>query len=193
LLPDCIGAIFATFPPTGMTSMSAINKLGRYVTKINSYPAWLVSPLLSLLFGKAIKFVGTASVKVDSLNFHQAVLSLANKAKVQNHIGTIHAAAMALLGESASGFLVGLHVADDRIPLLKSMQLNYVKRATGKLMATATLTDEQIQLIRNTEKGEITVLVQIKDELNVEPVIAEFVWAWVPKQRKESRSAGPVL
>ncbi len=91
-----------------------------------------VLPLLTLLFGKAVKFAGTASVKVDLLNFQQAQLSLANKTKVQNHIGSVHAAAMALLGESASGFLVGLHVADDCIPLLKSMQLNYVKRATGQ-------------------------------------------------------------
>jgi hypothetical protein len=184
LLPDFITAIFATLKLTGKTSMNAINKLGRYVAKINNYSPWLRSPLLTLLFGKAVKFAGTASVKVDVLNFQQAQLSLANKTKVQNHIGSVHAAAMALLGESASGFLVGLHVADDRIPLLKSMQLNYVKRATGKLVATTSLTEQQIQFIRDSEKGDITIQVVITDELNVEPVIAEFVWAWVPKQRK---------
>ncbi len=103
---------------------------------------------------------------------------------MQNHIGGIHAAAMALLGESASGFLVGMHVPDDRIPLLKSMTLNYVKRATGDLTATARLDAEQIHAIHSQEKGEVVVHVELIDSVGTAPVLAEFVWAWVPKVRK---------
>jgi len=164
--------------------MKAINRLGRYVAKINQQGNWLRRFLLSQLFGRAVKFAGTASVQVSELNFQRAELKLCNKTKVQNHIGSVHAAAMALLGESASGFLVGLHVPDDRIPLLKSMHLDYVKRATGDLTAVAELSESQALAIRDSEKGEITVDVRILDSLSVEPVLAQFVWAWVPKQRK---------
>ncbi len=89
---------------------------------------------------------------------------------------------MALLGESASGFLVGMHVPDDRLPLLKSMKLDYVKRASGQLTATVSLTPEQIQHIRSSAKGEVTLQVQIFDQVGVEPVLAEYVWAWSAKK-----------
>lgn len=166
--------------------MNANNKLSGLVAKIHRAPHFLQSWLLSQLFGRAIKFAGTASIVIEQLNFQQAVLVQGNFKKVQNHIGSVHAAAMALLGESASGFLVGMHVPDDRLPLLKSMHLDYVKRATGKLTAVAQLTDAQIEQIRSQEKGEITIKVQITDQLGVEPVVAEYVWAWISKHRPKS-------
>jgi acyl-coenzyme A thioesterase PaaI-like protein len=166
--------------------MNANNKLSRLVGKIHRAPAFLQSWLLSQLFGRAIKFAGTAGIVIKRLDFQQAVLVQGNFRKVQNHIGSVHAAAMALLGESASGFLVGMHVPDDRLPLLKSMHLDYVKRATGQLTAVAMLSESQIQQIREQEKGEITIKVLVSDQLCVEPVIAEYVWAWIPKNRAKS-------
>lgn len=164
--------------------MHSHNKLSRLVSKVNSAPAFCRSWLLTLLFGRTIKFAGTAGVKVESLDFQQAKLRLANRSKVQNHIGSVHAAATALLGESASGFLLGMHVADDKIPLLKSMQIQYLKRSTGALMAQAQLDDAQISQIRSTDKGEVVIRVLIKDQLGVEPVEALYTWAWIPKTRK---------
>lgn len=166
--------------------MNANNKLSHLVGKIHSAPVFLQSWLLSKLFGRAIKFAGTAGIVIKRLDFQQAILVQGNFRKVQNHIGSVHAAAMALLGESASGFLLGMHVPDDRLPLLKSMHLDYVKRATGRLTASAMLSDLQIQQIREQEKGEIIIQVRINDQVGVEPVIAEYVWAWVPKNRSKS-------
>lgn len=166
--------------------MQAQNKLSRLVQSVEKAPAFCRRWLLSQIFGRTIKFAGTAGVQVVTLDFQHSVLKLANKKRVQNHIGGVHAAAMALLGESASGFLVGMHVPDDRVPLLKSMTLHYVKRATGQLSATAKLNDEQINAIRTSEKGEVTVNVELIDSVGVSPVLAEFVWAWVPKVRKSA-------
>lgn len=164
--------------------MNAQNKLSRLVSKINSAPAFCRSWLLTMLFGRAIKFAGTAGVKIDSLDFAHAKLRLPNRSKVQNHIGSVHAAATALLGESASGFLLGMHVSDDKIPLLKSMQIQYLKRSTGTLTAQTQLDETQINQIRSTEKGEIVIRVLIRDQLGIEPVEALYTWAWVPKVRK---------
>lgn len=164
--------------------MQSQNKLNRLVTKINTAPAFCRCWLLTLLFGRTIKFAGTAGVQVEALNLQQAKLRLANRRKVQNHIGSVHAAATALLGESASGFLIGMHVPDDKIPLLKSMQVQYLKRSTGALTATASLSTEQISQIHQLDKGEVAVRVQIVDQLGVAPVEAVYLWAWVPKVRK---------
>lgn len=160
------------------------NKLSRIVHKINHTPTFCRSWLLSLLFGRAVKFAGTAAVQVEQLDQRRARLKLRNKTKVQNHIGSVHAAATALLGESASGFLLGMHVPDDKIPLLKSMQIQYLKRSTGHLMASAELDDSQITLLQTAEKGEVSIRVTIKDQLGIEPVEALYIWAWIPKTKK---------
>ena len=65
----------------------------------------------------------------------------------------IHAAAMALLAESASGFLVGMNVPDDKLPLIKTMKIDYLKRAQGDLTAIATLEAGQIEQIRQQDRA----------------------------------------
>ncbi len=163
--------------------MTPINRLGRLVAWVYRMPASWRPWLLSRLFGGAVKFAGTAKVRVEALTYERAELSIANRSKVQNHIKGVHAAAMALLGESATGFLTGLHVPDDRVPLLKSMKVDYLARAKGGLKAVASLSPEQIDLIRNSEKGELVVPVVVTDEEGKEPIRCEYVWAWVPKRR----------
>ncbi len=165
--------------------MTSENKLSRLVRRIGQAPLFCQSTLLSLLFGRTIKFAGTAGVIVRQLDLHQACLVLPNRKKVQNHIGSVHAAATALLGESASGFLLGMHVPDDRIPLLKAMNVQYLKRSTGALTAKVSLTNEQITFIRQQEKGEISIVVEIMDEAGIAPVFAEFIWAWIPKKKPQ--------
>lgn len=163
--------------------MKADNKLSKLVTGVTRLPSSMQPTALSFLFGNVIKFAGTSKVRVESLDFSQSRLVLKNRKRVQNHIGGIHAAAMALLGESATGFIVGMHVPDNRIPLLKNMNIDYVRRAAGDLTAVAHVTDEQIQQMRNDEKGEISVAVVITDTESKEPINAEYIWAWVSKKR----------
>lgn len=159
------------------------NRLSRIVGKIHALPSSLHSPALTLLFGSQVKFAGTAKVRVHTLTEQQAVMSIANKRRVQNHIKGVHAAAMALLAESATGFLVGMNVPDDKLPLIKSLKVDYLKRATGNLRAEASLTAEQIEAIHSQEKGEVLVAVTVTDEAGIQPIQCEMLWAWVSKKR----------
>jgi len=161
----------------------AANRLSRAVAVIGKLPSPLQSPALSLLFGSQVKFADTAKIRVHALTHSRAVLSIANRRKVQNHIHGVHAAAMALLAESATGFLVGMNVPDDKLPLIKSLKVDYLKRATGALNAVATLTPEQITAIHCEEKGEVLVAVTVTDEAGIEPIRCEMRWAWVSKKR----------
>lgn len=92
-----------------------------------------------------------------------------NRRRVQNHIHGVHAAAMALLAESSTGAVLRMNVPDTSLPLLKSMHIDYVKRATGALRAVAMLTDEQRALLTTEPRGEITVAVTVTDEAGVNP------------------------
>ena len=163
--------------------MQDVNRLGRMVRMCRKLPRAWQAPAITQLFNGAVRFAGTAGIRIVAAEYHRAEMHLANRRKVRNHIGGVHAAATALLGESVTGLVFGLNVPDDRLPLLKSMDVNYLRRANGGLRAVAELTDEQITRIRTEERGEIEVAVRITDEAGEEPVAARYLWAWVPKKR----------
>lgn len=164
--------------------MSKKNIISNVINKMQALPLPIRKQAMSRFFGFAVKFFGTAGIRVDEMNATRAVMTLKNRTKVQNHIGTVHAAAMSLLAESATGLLVAYTLPDDKLPLMKSMSFNYVKRAApGELVAVAELTPSQLHSIRNEDKGEVTVKVTITDTKGVEPVVCEMLWAWIPKQR----------
>jgi uncharacterized protein (TIGR00369 family) len=163
--------------------MSDRNRLARLVHRFDAYPAGLRRFLITWAFGGTVHFVRTAGVKFQELTEERAVLTLANKRRVQNHIGTVHAAAVALLGETATGAVFGMSVPDGKLPILKSMRINYTKRSQGALQAQATLSSEMRERFWIEEKGDIAVPVQITDETGEPTVDAEFVWAWRPKKK----------
>ncbi len=82
-----------------------LNRLSKVVISLRKWPKSWRSILLNFAIRRTVKFVGTASVKVEMLDFNRSIMSLKNRKKVQNHIGTIHATAMALLAETATGWL----------------------------------------------------------------------------------------
>ncbi len=163
--------------------MPALNRFSKIMSRIDKLPRPLRTRARSILVGRVVKFVGTARLDIEELTRERAVVSVKNRGRVQNHIGGVHAAAMALLAETATGFVVGMNVPDDRVPVIKSMHVQFAKRATGSLRAVAELTLEQIEAIASTEKGEARVKVSVTDEAGVEPIACEMVWAWTPKKR----------
>lgn len=163
--------------------MSKPNQLSKVVASIQRMPAPLHQFVMSKAFGNKIKFAGHSGLRFESLSNTECVVSIKNRKKVQNHIGGVHAAAMALLAETATGFVFGMNVPDDKLPLIKKMDIDYVKRSTGDMKAVATLTADDIARIQSEEKGEVTVPVIITDEASVEPIKASMTWAWTAKRR----------
>jgi acyl-coenzyme A thioesterase PaaI-like protein len=108
-----------------------------------------------------------------------------NRGKVRNHIGGVHAAAMALLAETCTGAVFGLGLPPDKLPLLKKMEIDYVRRAQGALRAEATLALPQRRALANKERGDMVVPVKVTDSAGEEPIVCHMTWAWVQKKRKE--------
>jgi acyl-coenzyme A thioesterase PaaI-like protein len=162
--------------------MSKSNPLRSFVNKVNGYPPWLSRWLMTLVFRHKVKLAGTTGIEVLYTDGKTATYRQKNRRKAQNHIGSVHAAAMALLAESCTGFIVGINLPGDKLPLIKTMNLNYVKRATGDMTAVATLTDEQIALMQSADKGEVNVRVVVTDATGIEPLKCEMIWAWVSKR-----------
>ena len=163
--------------------MSKKNRLNTVATKLQNLPDFISGYAMSKIFGHTIKYAGHSGVRFEKLTEHECIVSIRNKKKIQNHIGGVHAIAMALITETATGFVFGMSVPDDKLPLIKSIKIDYVKRSTGDMRAVAKLSDEQIKFIQSQERGEIVVEVTITDEANVEPIKAEMTWAWTSKKR----------
>lgn len=159
------------------------NNLTRALRPFASLPAALRVRAVSLMFGQVVPYVGTSGLRYEEITPSRVVVSIRNRRKVQNHIKGVHAAAMALLAETATGFVVGVNLSDDKLPLIKSLHVDYKRRSVGDMRAEATLTDAQIALIQREPKGEVTVPVVVTDESGEQPIQCQMVWAWVSKKK----------
>ena len=161
------------------------NALQKLVAAAARLPAPLRSRAITAGFTYRVRFAGTGGVRFEVLEEGRAVAVIGNRGKVRNHIGGVHAAAMALLAETTTGAVFGLSLPGDKLPLLKSMQVDYIKRAQGGLRAEATLALPQRRALASKERGEIVVPVQVIDDSGEEPIKCKMTWAWVPKKRSE--------
>ena len=159
------------------------SRLARRIRQLDRLPAFLRPWLRDRVLGRAVPLVGTARIQFERVDAEAVILRIANRRRVQNHIGGVHAAAMALLAETASGFCLGWHLPDDRLPLIKSLQVDFLRRTQGALRATSRLDRTQVAHIEATPKGELLVPVEVTDETGDAPIACRMLWAWVPRSR----------
>ena len=156
------------------------NRMQRQLERLSEVPGFLRPWVRNLVLRRAVPFTGTARLNFVEMTPDRVEVAIANERRVQNHLQGVHASAMNLLAETATGMVVGMNVRDDCVPLAKELKMAFRKRATGSLRAVATLTDGQRAAIRASDKGEVRVAVVVTDEAGVNPVECEFIWAWIP-------------
>ena len=102
---------------------------------------------------------------------------------VQNHIGTIHAAAQFALAETQSGYYLESLFPQYKgkiLPLLRSSSVKYKNPATKEIYAVATVTTEALEKFEAQflKKGRATITVEVKvmDADEVVTMQGEFGW-----------------
>ena len=177
------------------TTLKPISNQFTKLLSVTKYlPAGARSTILSKAFGKVVPYVGTTGIYYETVAPNQVIVSLNNDKAVQNHIGSIHAVAITLLAETATGFILGLNLPSDRMLLIKSYSVGFhrpIKK--GQMAAIASLSDEQRLHILNTPKGEMVIPCVIKDresDSDRDPIVVEMTWAWIPKSELEARRQG---
>ena len=163
--------------------MTATNRLSKLVKATAKLPKGIRSTLWSKAFGRIVPMVGSANIRYLEVSHDKVVVKIENHRAMQNHIGQVHACAMALIAETATGFVTGMNVPDSCIVLIKSLKIDFKRPSKGAMIATATLTDEQQKLMQTSEKGETLVSVVVTDETNEQPIQCEMLWAWVAKSQ----------
>ncbi len=153
--------------------MAKNNRLARLVKATARLPQGIRTALLSKTFGRVVPMVGSAKIRYEEMSASKVVVSMANHKAMQNHIGQIHACAMALLAETATGFVTAMNVPDSAVVLIKSLKVDF-KRPTQRCHdGSCYLTPEQQQLMQSSDKGETLVqcyghvMNQVKHRFNV--------------------------
>lgn len=163
--------------------MTHRNRLTKLVNATSRLPQGIRSTLLSKTFGRIVPMVGSAKLRYVELSPTKVVVKIANHKAMQNHIGQVHACAMVLLAETATGFVTAMNVSDTAIMLIKSLKVDFKRPTQGAMTAVATLTPEQQALMQSSDKGETLVQVIVTDESGEAPIQCEMLWAWLAKSQ----------
>ena len=170
------------------------NPFTKILKAVQLLPKSTQSFVLTKAFSKLVPYVGTTGIVYEEVTPNKLVVSLENKKAVQNHIGSVHAVAVTLLAETATGFVLAMNLPSDRILLVKSYEVNFYRPVKkGQMAAIATLSDEQRQYILDTPKGEMVIPCVIEDrnsDSDRAPITVEMTWAWIPKSELKQRREG---
>lgn len=159
------------------------NRMMKSLQSLDKFPVSVQKFLITKTLSRMIPFVGTAKIKFDKVSEDGVVAKIPNKRANQNHIKSVHAAATALLAETVSGISMGAFLPDDKLPLLKEMNVKYIKRTEGDLRGEASIPDADKQRIMTEEKGDVAIDVKITDSSGQETNVVTMTWAWIPKKR----------
>jgi acyl-coenzyme A thioesterase PaaI-like protein len=135
---------------------------------------WLFSRLLCL---KAPYFSSIRPL-FDVLEPGKAVARIRKRRAVTNHIGTVHAIAMANLCELVAGTVTEVSVPRSMRWIPRSMKIDYLARAETDLTGEATL-----PAIHDGGAQDIVVPVAVTDKSGKQVVLAYITMYLSPKSR----------
>jgi hypothetical protein len=74
--------------------------------------------------------------------------------------------------------IVGMHLPDTKLPLLRHLDIKYLKRAEGAVRAEAWLEAADVSRMKHDEKGDVLVPVTVADSAGTVTVECAITWAW---------------
>ena len=127
--------------------------------------------LFSKFIGRMAPYTGSIDFTVQELDVGHAVVTLNDRRSVRNHLNSIHAIALMNLGEVSTGLAVLYSVDGRGRGIVKSLKMDYEKKARGTLTATC---DAAVPLIPGSQ--ELSVEGLIRDDTG--EVVARVTALW---------------
>ncbi|MDH3207072.1 MAG: DUF4442 domain-containing protein [Gemmatimonadota bacterium] len=132
--------------------------------------------LFSRLLGRTVPYTDSMRATVMEFEPGHVRVELRERRRVRNHLGSVHAIALANLGELSTGLAVLGALPPTARGILTGIEMNYVKKARGVLSAEA-----RCQLGDVSAAQEQAVEAQITDRAGDVVATARAKWLLSPR------------
>ncbi|HSK19452.1 MAG TPA: hotdog fold domain-containing protein [Longimicrobiales bacterium] len=127
--------------------------------------------LFSRMVGRAAPYSGTMKARVLELEPGRAVVQLKDRRAVRNHLRSIHAIALANLGELSSGLAAAAAMPKGVRGIPTAITIEYLHKARGTLTATGTAALPEV-----TEPVTADVYADIRDATGMTVTTVRVTW-----------------
>lgn len=121
--------------------------------KSNAFGRWFFSRIVGFL----IPYTGTINPIVKEIGPGFAQVLLKDKRRLRNHLSSVHALALANLGELTTGLALHFSLTASDRAILTKLQAQYFKKSRGTITAKARVPSQ-------TLTGEVPVTAELFDE-----------------------------
>jgi acyl-coenzyme A thioesterase PaaI-like protein len=151
-------------------------RLGALWARLSPWPggSWIFSRLLGFM----VPYTGRLGARVVLLEPGHVKVRLVERRRVRNHLRSVHAMALANLGELATG-LAALGALPPTVRgILTGFEITFVKKARGVLTA-----ESRCEIAEVTETVEQSVDADIRDSAGDVVASVRAIWRLGPVQR----------
>ena len=157
-----------------MASQSVGERVRSTWNKLSKVPGG--KKLFTIAVGRMAPYSGTIGAKCLELEPGYAKVELKDRKAVRNHLNSVHAIALANLGELATGLAMMAGLPDDARGILTGIEMAYLKKARGTLTAEC-----RCDIASTSETKDYRVLGEIKNEAGEVVATATALWRIGPR------------
>lgn len=142
--------------------------------------------LFSYLVGRSAPYSGTIGARITELRPGHVRAVLQDRRKVRNHLESVHAVALANLGEIASGLATLTALPPSVRGIVTKLATEYTKKARGRLTAECDIDVAEI-----TQPTEHVVEALIRDESGDRVALVRATWLLSPRDLPRDHAPEP--
>lgn len=133
--------------------------------------------LFSRLLGQYVPYTGNLGATIEVLEPGHCVVTLRERRRLRNHLDSVHAMALANLGEMATGLALMNSLPEKVRGILRRFEIDYLKKARGLLTA-----ESRCDIPAGNHERELAIKCEISDSTGDVVSVVTAHWLIGPEQ-----------